>query len=287
MINENINVNTPTQNSPLKNNLKKQNIFSRLLNYFTTYEKCWLITLTIIAIVMSFLLPEEDTNGISGILITIFYCFDVILGNLCELLTSKQSRWSFMIYNIVEFIEIAVLIMIRARFASMAIAIFFWIPAHTISFFRWNKHKDKNDQTKTVVRTLKPWQSIIMILLCIVWTLGVGYLMVAFAPETNFFTSPIIEKIVAYSDACLSIISIIDGILLLFRFKEAWWIWYLYIAIETMVNIISGQWILLVYKIGYLTNTTYGLIKWNKYIKNNTTNYINNNNVYAKNVVED
>ena len=29
----------------------------------------------------------------------------------------------------------------------------------------------------------------------------------------------------------------------------------------------AGQWVLLVLKAGYLTNTTYGYIKWNKYIK--------------------
>ncbi len=267
MVNENIFKEQGIQNTPLNNNLRKQNIFSRLFNYFTTYEKCWFISLTLLAIVMSILLPEEDANGISGIAITILYCFDVILGNMCELLTSKQSRWSFMLYNIVELIEIAVLIMIKARFASMAVAILFWIPAHTVSFFNWNKHKDKQESSKTVVRSLKPWQSFVMLGVCVIWTLGIGYIMAAYGPETTFFETPLAEQMTAYADACLSIISIIDGILLLFRFKEAWIIWYVYVAIETFVNIISGQWILLVYKVGYLTNTTYGLIMWNKYIK--------------------
>jgi len=251
---------------------KKDNVFKRLWKYFTTYEKCWLLVLTVIAIVMSILLPESDTNGISGIVITIFYCLDVIIGNLCELLYSKQNRWSFMIYNLVELIEIAILIMLRARFASMAVAIFFWIPAHTVSFFNWKKHKDEKDSTKTVVRQLKPWQSVVMLLVCLAWTAGIGYLMAAFGPETNFYSSALIEKIVAYADACLSIISILDGVLMFFRFKEAWVIWYAYIIIETVVNIISGQWILLVYKIGYATNTAYGYICWSKYIKNRSKN---------------
>jgi nicotinamide mononucleotide transporter len=29
----------------------------------------------------------------------------------------------------------------------------------------------------------------------------------------------------------------------------------------------AGQWVLLPLKVGYLTNTTYGYIKWSKYIK--------------------
>ena len=39
--------------------------------------------------------------------------------------------------------------------------------------------------------------------------------------------------------------------------------------IEIAINIISGQWVLLVLKFGYLTNTTYGYIKWTKYIRQN------------------
>ena len=33
------------------------------------------------------------------------------------------------------------------------------------------------------------------------------------------------------------------------------------------MNILAGQWILLILKAGYFTNTTYGYIKWTKYIK--------------------
>ena len=35
----------------------------------------------------------------------------------------------------------------------------------------------------------------------------------------------------------------------------------------SIINILSGQWVLLVLKLGYFTNTTYGYIKWSKYIK--------------------
>jgi nicotinamide mononucleotide transporter len=45
------------------------------------------------------------------------------------------------------------------------------------------------------------------------------------------------------------------------------------------MNIVMGQWVLLVLKLGYFTNTTYGYIKWTKYIKvkesNKSVTYIN------------
>ena len=246
---------------------KKPNFFKRMWNYFSTYEMVYFEIIVAAALILAILVPEEDTNGVSGIWITLLYFLDVVLAMFCELLTSKQSRWSFLIYNFVEIIEIVTMIILRARFASMAVAIFFWIPAHTASFINWTKHKDEKNQELTVVRSMKWWQSLLMWIGIAAWTAGIGYLMAAFGPETDFFSDDATLKAVAYMDACLSAISIADGVTIFFRVKETWLVWYIYLAIETAVNIITGQWILLVLKFGYLTNTTYGYLKWTHYIK--------------------
>lgn len=51
------------------------------------------------------------------------------------------------------------------------------------------------------------------------------------------------------------------------------------VALEKAINIISGQWVLLVLKAGYFTNTTYGYIKWTKYMKSHGKN---NENLLTK-----
>ena len=250
---------------------RRKNLWEWLKGYFTTYEKLWMLSMVVLTVVLAILFPEDDTNGVSGLVITILYVFDVLIGLLCELLFSKQNKWGFLIYNIVEVIEIVTMIILRTRFASMAVAMFYWIPAHTLGFFQWRRFKDKKDSQKTVVRKLKAWQTVLIFALTIVWTLVIGYLVAKYSPDTEFYSSDTTIKVIAYMDACLSIMSIIDGILMFFRSNESWWTWYLYIAVETAINIISGQWILLVYKLGYLTNTTYGIIKCSKYIKENDT----------------
>lgn len=253
--------------------LNRPGLISAFKRYFTTYEKIWMAVIFVLTLVMALIFPEEDVrdgNGViiaSGLVLTILYLFDTLIGCLCELLFSKQDKRAFLIYNIVEVIEITAMILLRTRFASMAVALFYWIPAHTLGYFQWRKHKDRKDSRITEVRGLKVWQTVLIFVVTIVWTVGFGYLIAAYSPETDFYSSDLIMKIVAYLDACLSIMSIIDGILMFFRSRESWWTWYLYIIIETVVNILSGQWILLVYKFGYVTNTTYGLIKWTKYIK--------------------
>jgi nicotinamide mononucleotide transporter len=246
---------------------EKESKLQKFKKYFTLFEIIWFVSLTVATIVVAIIFPEEAANGVSGTIITILYMIDVVLAIFCELLTSKQSKWSLMLYNVVELFEIIIMIILRARFASLAVSIFFWVPLHTVSFFYWGKHPDKQKTELTQVRSLKWWQSIIMVAVGAVWTLGIGYLMAAFGPETDFYSSETIVKVIAYLDACCSACSIANGILLLFRYKENWLVWYMYVIIETVINILSGQWVLLILKIGYFTNTTYGYLKWTKYIK--------------------
>lgn len=248
-------------------NSKKQNWFVSIWNYFSTHEKVWFFSIVVLAVLFAFLFPEEDVNGVHGTIIMILYLVDVIANVLCELLISKQSKWNFIVSLLVEITEIAILIILASRFATMAVTLFFWIPIDIISFINWNKHKDGKDKEKTIVRKLCGWQAVLVITAIAIWTVGVGYLMARFAPETDFYSSDIILKVVCYLDACVSAAGIANGLFILFRYREQWIAWYISSILETVINIISGQWVLLVLKAGYLTNTTYGYIKWTKYIK--------------------
>ena len=253
------------------NNNKKQNRFIRTWNYFTTYEKVWYFSILILSIIFAFVFPEDDVNGVNGTLIMILYLIDIIANITCELLISKQSRWNFIVSLVVEFTEIATLIILASRFATMAVTIFFWIPIDIISFVVWSKHKDKKEEELTVVRTLNWWQSLLVILAIGIWTVGIGYVLAAYGPETDFYNSDSIERAVAYLDACVSAVGMANGLFILFRYREQWIAWYISTFLETAINILSGQWVFLVLKVGYLTNTTYGYIKWTKYIKSNKT----------------
>ena len=250
---------------------KKQNWFVRFWNYFTTYEKIWFFSILVLSIVFAFVFPEDDVNGVNGKIIMVLYLLDIILNISCELLISKQSRWNFIISLGVELTEIATLIVLASRFATMAVTIFFWIPIDIISFINWSRHKDEKEEELTVVRTLKWWQSLLVVLAIAVWTVGIGYLLAAYGPETDFYSSETIEKVVAYIDACASAVGMANGLFILFRFREQWFAWYICTFLEIAINILSGQWVLLVLKAGYLTNTTYGYIKWTKYIKEHHT----------------
>lgn len=250
-----------------KNNKdKKPNKFKELWGYFTTYEKIWYISILVLSIVFAFVFPEEDVNGVNGSIIMTLYLADIILNITCELLISKQSRWNFIVSLGVEIVEIVTLIILASRFATMAVTIFFWLPIDIISFIMWSRHKDKEDKELTVVKTLKLWQSLLVVIAIAAWTVGIGYIFAAYGPETEFYDGGT-ATVVSYLDACVSAVGMANGLFILFRYREQWLAWYISTFLETAINIISGQWVFLVLKAGYLTNTTYGYIKWTKYIK--------------------
>ena len=58
-----------------------------------------------------------------------------------------------------------------------------------------------------------------------------------------------------------------NGLLILYRFREQFIVWFLYNLCEAILWIVSGQYILLVKNVAILINSTYGFIKWTIYIK--------------------
>lgn len=245
----------------------KQNKLVQLWNYFTTYEKVWFFSITILAFIFAFLFPEEDVNGVNGKLIMVLYLLDIFLNITCELLISKQSKWNFIVSIFVELAEIAMCVVLAYRFATMATTLFFWLPIDIISFISWHRHPDKQDDELTEVRTLTGKQEIMVIAGIILWTVIVGYFLTTLDIGGDFIKNRSIEVLICYMDACVSAVGIANGVFILLRYREQWIAWYISSLLEATINILSGQWVLLVLKVGYLTNTTYGYIKWTKYIK--------------------
>lgn len=239
-------------------------LFSR---QFTTYEKSWFMSIMVLATIFSVLFPEESANGVNGIIIMLLYLLDTFLNILCELLISKQSRYNFLVSVFVEIVEIVMSIVLMYRFATMATTLFFWLPIDIISYINWSRHKDEDEGELTVVRRLKGWQEVLVIIGIILWTFVIGYLISGLDIATDFYNNEMLETAIIYIDACASAVGIANGLFIFFRFREQWIAWYICAALEAVINIISGQYVLLILKLGYFTNTTYGYIKWSNYIK--------------------
>lgn len=237
---------------------------------FTLYEIIWFFSIVGLAIIFAFVFPEDSEEvKINPVLITILYLIDIIANVACELLISKQSKYNFLISLLVELTEIAVCIVCAYRWATCATTIFFWIPIDIISYINWEHHGDKSNDEITEVRTLSWWQDVLLVLAVAVWTVVVGYLLSLIEYEGILSYNEVIQDVSGYLDACASAVGIANGVFILLRYREQWIAWYIVAILEIIINIMAGQWMLLVLKAGYLTNTTYGYIKWTKYINAN------------------
>ncbi len=236
--------------------------------HFTDYEQIWFLSIMILAAVISILVPEEDVNGVKGIYIMALYLADTFLNILCELLISKQSKWNFIVSVFVEITEIVICVVLAYRFATMATTLFFWLPIDIASFVNWHKHPDRKEDELTKVRKLSGITRVLILAGIAVWTVAVGYLLSGLDIQTDLFGgNATLETIVCYLDACASAVGIVNGVLIFLRYQEQWLAWIAEALLEGSINILSGQYVLLVLKAGYLTNSTYGYIKWRKYIR--------------------
>ena len=234
---------------------------------FTKYEKSWFISIMVLATILSVLFPEDSANGVNGIIIMILYLLDTFLNILFELLISKQSRYNFLVSVLVEIVEIVSCVVLMYRFATMATTLFFWLPIDIISYINWSKHRDEEEDELTMVRKLKGYQEVLVIIGIIVWTVVVGYFISGLDIATDFYNNKTLETAIIYIDACASAVGIANGLFIFFRLREQWIAWYICAFLEAVINIMSGQYVLLTLKLGYFTNTTYGYIKWSRYIK--------------------
>lgn len=242
-------------------------IMTMFAQIFTTYEKCWFLSIMTLATVVAVMFPEESANGVNGIVIMLLYLLDTFFNILCELLISKQSKYNFLVSVVVEILEIAMCIVLMYRFATMVTTLFFWLPIDIISYINWSKHEDDDEKELTEVRRLKGWQEVLVIAGIVVWTIVVGWLISGLDIQTDFYHNRTLETIITCIDACASAVGIANGLFIFFRLREQWIAWYICAALEAIINIMSGQYVLLVLKLGYFTNTTYGYIKWTRYIK--------------------
>ena len=150
----------------------------------------------------------------------------------------------------------------------MAVTLFFWLPIDIISFINWTRHKDDKDDELTVVRRLKGYQEALVVIGILIWTVAVGYFLSGLDIRTDFFNgNRNLELWMIYLDACASAVGIANGLFIFFRLREQWLAWFISAILEAIMNILAGQYVLLILKLGYFTNTTYGYIKWSQYIR--------------------
>lgn len=232
--------------------------FVRFLRSFTPYQKIYLGAVVTLTAVLAIFFPNDmlGEEYFSYIPLVICAIVSTISNPLCELLIAKQSKWNFVVdFFLIEIPELVICL----HFGWYAVAVTvvcFWMPIDVVSFLRWNKHPDEEDDNLTQVKRLKPWQSALTVLAIVVFGFSVGTLLTLVPGASD-----------TYLDAFASAVGMANGILLLLRYSEQWLAWLITTVLYLFMDISSGMYILLITEIAMLVNTIYGIIKWWRYTR--------------------
>lgn len=186
----------------------------------------------------------------------------LVTGLLCAYFASEGKRVNY-ILGLINYILMGYVSFKNNLFGIFFFYIFIFSPLQIHGYISWKKNLDSNENVK--VREFNLKNSIIITLSCIVGSFALGY-----------FLSLIPGQRLAIMDASSNCINLCGVILMILRFKEAWWLWLanniidLIIWIITTMNNGTGSIMMLLVSIGYLLINIYGVIKWNIDAKKNS-----------------
>lgn len=239
--------------------MRKEKV-KRFLKSFTPYQITYLAVVFALTFGFVIFFPELMLDSTEGVLVTVCSVITVLANPLCELLISKQSKLNFVVDFF--FIELTYLVISLALgWYTLAITVvFFWMPIDVVSYLRWKKHPDLEDENLTQVKRLKLWQAALAVLAIVAFGLLAGYLM-QFIPGSED----------SYLESFASAVGMANGILLLLRYSEQWFAWFITTILYICMDISAGAYILLITEVAMLVNTVYGFVKWLIYTKKHPT----------------
>ena len=227
-----------------------------LFRSFTPYQIVYLASVFLITVLFSVFFPDLMLEDTSNTFVVVCSVIAVLANPVCELLISKQSNVNFLVD--ILFIEVPefILCLYNGWYTIAAVTLVFWIPIDVASIIRWLRHRDENREELTVVRRLTPKQDILILFGILAFGFGVGYLISLIPGASD-----------SYLDAFAAAFGMSNGILLLLRYSEQWYAWFITLVFYVALYVTGGAYIMLVTVAAMLVNTCYGYVKWLRYTK--------------------
>ena len=179
----------------------------------------------------------------------------LLTGLLCAYFASEGKRINYVL-GLINYLLMGYVAFKNNLFGIFFFYLFIFSPLQVKGFITWNKNLNNDSRVKVREFTFK--NSIIITLSCIVGSFLLGYLLTLIPSQR-----------LAFMDATSNCINLCGVILMILRFKEAWWIWLINNIIDLIIWIITtanggnGAIMMLLVSVGYLLINIYGVIKWN------------------------
>ena len=176
-------------------------------------------------------------------------------GLLCAYFASEGKRINY-ILSLINYLLAGYVSLKNNLYGIFFFYVFVFSPLQIQGFITWKNNLTKDNNVEVRQFTLK--NSIFITLLCVICSFILGYLLTLIPGQR-----------LAFMDATSNCINLCGVILMIFRFKECWWVWLtnniidLAIWIITTLNNGPGSIMMLLVSIGFLLINIYGIFRWN------------------------
>ncbi len=252
--------------------LKQVNGFVKILQAIRSL-KWYEASMCIVMLVISVYYAIKPVEGCPQWL-AIINLISGLCGIMCVFLTAKANRMNFP-FAIINTGVFIIYLFYFAMWATFWLELVVYLPLEVISWWRWTKHKDDDNDLLAKSKTLNLWQNIVVFLsiaaiaVLVYFTLselaGDSWMSFAVAHGLNV-------ALMQWLDCAIFAIGIVASTLELFRFKEqySWWIITDVIAVAQYA--IKGDPVYTTKKAIYLVEAFIGYVNWHKLAGKNTEN---------------
>lgn len=195
--------------------------------------------------------------GIITQLVTCYLCNDTALAvcsgiaGVISVVLCSQKRLSFYFWGILQLVTI-IIISHQTGLPGKVLENGFYLFTMLVGLFVWNKNKEGNN---TITESMTFDAYIILVIFLPMLIYGVSMIVNFFGSEQPFL------------DTLTTSIGIVAQIMLVFRFKEQWVLWFILDVLCIVLWAIDENWCLMVQYIFWAINCIYGYFYWS-YIKN-------------------
>lgn len=188
----------------------------------------------------------------------------LLTGLLCAYFASEGKRVNY-ILGFINYLLMGYVSFKNHLFGIFFFYLFIFSPLQIKGFITWNHNLDQDQNVK--VREFTKKNSIIITLSCVLGSLLLGYLLTLIPNQR-----------LAFMDASSNCINLCGVILMILRFREAWWLWLINNIIDLSIWVIAFLWngegsaMMLLTSIGYLLINIYGIVKWSREARKGVSN---------------
>ncbi len=241
----------------------------RAIKSLRWYERLMCIIMLVISVYYA-IKPEEGCpqwlviiNLISG-----------LCGVICVFLTAKANRMNFP-FAMINTIVFVIYLYYFGIWATFWLELVVYVPLNVISWWRWSKHKDEEDELLAKSKKLTALQHVLVTLSIIAIAVIVKFALSELAGNSwmkfaqNYGWN---LTIMQWLDSFIFSIGIVASTLELFRFKEqySWWIITDIIAVAQYA--IKRDPVYTTKKAIYLVEAFIGYYNWNRLSRKNVEN---------------